>query len=191
VLFGSYRRGDANDPDAYVAAIAAVLSLYDADLMREVTDPRTGICTNEKYMSFMPNAGELRVYCEGLAARKERMQRLGSLPPVVPIHARLAAPQPAPGDKATVFVPISNLYYPKFVEWAKTADPRLWRYETRPGIWVSYDAWDARQTALAPRPKVDLSRTALSEATLRTMASVDAERHGHLPVDQIATEAAE
>ena len=166
-----------------------MLSLYDADLIREVTDPRTGIMTSEKYMSFMPNAGELKVYCEGLAARKERMQRLGELPPAV--HARLAAPQPAPGDKATVFVPTSNLYYPKFVEWAKTADRRLWRYETRPGIWVSYDAWDCRQTALAPQRKVDLSRTSLSEATLRTMASVDAERHGHLPVDQPTQQAAE
>jgi hypothetical protein len=73
VLFGSYRRGDANDPDAYVAAVAAVLSLYDADLIREVTDPRTGIMTSEKYMSFMLNAGELKVYCEGIAARRDRL----------------------------------------------------------------------------------------------------------------------
>jgi hypothetical protein len=190
VLFGSYRRGDANDPDAYVAAIAAVLSLYDTDLIREVTDPRTGICTSEKYMSFMPNAGELRVYCEGVAARKDRLQRIGSLGPVVPIHARLAAPKPAAGDKATIFVPASNPHYPKFVEWAKTADPRDWKYETRPGIWVSYDTWDRRQTAMAPRARPDMSRLELSETARRELGAIDAERNGKLPVDQHA-EAAE
>src|ERR1700682_6540100 len=101
VLFGSYRRGDANDPDAYVAAIAAVLSMYDSDLVREVTDPRTGICTTEKYMSFMPNAGELKVYCEGQAARKERLRRLGELPPADFRRALLPPPPHAPGDLAT------------------------------------------------------------------------------------------
>jgi hypothetical protein len=152
VLFGSYRRGDANDPDAYVAAIAAVLSGYETDLIREVTDPRTGICTTEKYMSFMPNAGELKFYCEGVAARRQRMQRLGALPPPDFSRARLAPPQPAPGDLATVFVPATDTRYPSLVEWAKTAEPRLWKYDAhaRPGIWVSYDTWDNRM-AVAPK----------------------------------------
>jgi hypothetical protein len=144
VLFGSYRRGDANDPDSYVASIAAVLSMYDTDLIREVTDPRTGIMTSEKYMSFMPNSGELKVYCEALAARKERLRRLGSLPAPVPIDARLPPPPPASGDLATVFVPASNPRYPALFEWSKTADPRKFKYEKRPGIWVSHDTWDWR-----------------------------------------------
>ncbi len=92
VLFGSYRRGDANDPDAYVAAVTAVLAMYDTDIIREVTDPRTGIATNEKYMSFMPNAGEIKVYCDGIATRKERLQRLGSLP--APDFSRSRLPPP-------------------------------------------------------------------------------------------------
>jgi hypothetical protein len=150
VLFGSYRRGDANDPDAYVAAIAAVLSGYETDLIREVTDPRTGICTTEKYMSFMPNAGELKVYCEGVAARRERLQRLGALPPLDFSRARLPPPQPAPGDLAKVFVPAINTRYPLLVEWSKTADPRKFKFEKRPGIWVSYDTWD-NQMAAAPK----------------------------------------
>ena len=77
MLFGSYRRSDAADPDTYVAAVAAVLALYSTDLIREVTDPRTGIQTSEKFMAFMPNAGELKHYCEGIAARNERLKRLG------------------------------------------------------------------------------------------------------------------
>src|SRR4051812_17879854 len=76
VLFGCYRRGDANNPDGYVAAIAAVLTLYDFEIMRDVTDPRTGIQTTEKFAAFMPNAGELKIYCEAVAARVERLQRL-------------------------------------------------------------------------------------------------------------------
>ena len=60
LLFGCYRRGDANDPDTYVAAVAAVLSLYEPDIIREATDPRTGIQTAEKFAAFMPNAGELK-----------------------------------------------------------------------------------------------------------------------------------
>ena len=80
VLFGSYRRGDANDPDAYVAAIAAVLSSYDADLIRVVTDPRSGIATTEKFMAFMPNAGELKVYCDAIRDRRARYQCLDERP---------------------------------------------------------------------------------------------------------------
>jgi hypothetical protein len=134
-----------------VASIAAVLSMYDTDLIREVTDPRTGIMTSEKYMSFMPNAGELKVYCDGVAARKDRLQKLAELPKPDFTRARLPPPPPAPGDQATVFVPASNARYPQFVEWAKTADPRKWKFEARPGIWISFDTWDQLGHAVGRR----------------------------------------
>jgi hypothetical protein len=70
VLFGCYRRGDANDPEQYVASIAAVLTIYDPELIRIVTDPRTGISTSEKFATFMPNSGELKIYCDDLAAKR-------------------------------------------------------------------------------------------------------------------------
>lgn len=166
VLFGSYRRGDANDPDAYVAAITAVLAMYDTDLIREVTDPRTGIATSEKYMSFMPNAGELKVYCDGVAARRERIQRLGSLPRPDFTQPRLPRPPLRPGDLATVFVPPENPRYPQFVEWAKTADPKLWKFgvssDNRNGIWVSYDTWDLRQ--IATRKLSDIAQPIIEQA---------------------------
>jgi hypothetical protein len=161
MLFGCYRRGDANDPDTYVAAVAAVLARYDADLIREVTDPNTGIQTTQKHMTFLPQSGELKVYCEGVAARKERMQRLGALPAPDFSRARLAPPQPAPGDLATVFVPATNSRYPSLVEWSKTADPRKFKFEKRPGIWVSYDTWDNR---MAAAPKIgDIARQIAEE----------------------------
>lgn len=184
MLFGSYRRGDANDPDAYVAAIAAVLSIYPTEIIREVTDPRTGIATNEKYMSFMPNAGELKVYCEGVAARRERIERLGSLPAPDPNRARLAPPEPRPGDKATIFVPASNSHYQAFLDWSKTADDRLFKFEQRPGIWVSYDTWENRKIGTRQRTEVAAPRLTLSEDAQRAMASRDAERNRTLPADQ-------
>lgn len=144
MLFGSYRRGDANDPDAYVAAIAAVLSSYPLEVIREVTDPRTGIAATEKFAAFMPNAGELKIHCDGVAAFRDRLAKARTLPLVVPSHLRLSAPEPQQGRLATCFVPALHARYPEFVAWSKGADERYWRAgesddgQNRPGIWVNY-----------------------------------------------------
>jgi hypothetical protein len=185
VLFACYRRGDANDPDRYVAAIAAVLAVHDFDLIRDVTDPRTGIMTDEKYMSFMPNAGELKVYCDGVAARKERLKKLGGFK-VDFDRMVLEPPPPEPGDKATIFVPVSNPRYPTLVAWAKTAGDRLWKFakssDGRDGIWVAFHIWEQRATVAQrgqtfPEPKSLM----LSEVTRKVMRDVDAERNGDVP----------
>ncbi len=140
-MFGSYRRGDANDPETFVAAIGAVLARYEPDLIREVTDPNTGIQATEKFMTFMPQPGELKVYCDAVAARKDRLQRLGERRVPDPHQARLAAPEARPGDWANVFVRSDNPRYERVCTWAKTADPRLWRADVG-GIWVGYNALD-------------------------------------------------
>lgn len=96
------------------------------------------------------------------------------------------------GDLATVFVPEDNVRYQKFVEWAGTANPRLWKFgvssDNRKGIWISYDTWDLRQvTARRAGPATELpQRLALSEEALRAMAAVDAERNGNLAADEAA-----
>lgn len=184
VLFGCYRRGDANDPDRYVAAISAVLTLYDFELMREATDPRTGIQTTEKFAAFMPNAGELKIYCDGIAARQHRLQELGKLPRVDFSRDRLAPPAPAAGDQATIFVPASNAVYPKLLDWSKTADPRLFKFDTRPGIWVSYGIWENRRTVVRERLEDKPTSLQLSETARKVMADLDAERTRNLPADQ-------
>jgi hypothetical protein len=145
-----------------VAAIAAVLTLYDFEIMRDVTDPRTGIQTTEKYMSFMPNSGELKVYCDAQAAVRDRIQRLGALPAPNFNRARLPPPPPAPGDLATVFVPNNNPRYPELVEWAKTADARKWKYDGRAGICVSFDTWDQRPAPT--RTLADVTRPIVEHA---------------------------
>ena len=191
ILFGSYRRGDANDPEIYVASIARVLSSFDADLMREVTDPLTGIQTSEKHMTFMPNAGELKRYCDGVADRRDRLQRLGSKPAPDFNRPALPRPEPRPGDQATVFVPDISPRYREMVDWSKApeTDPRKWRMgvssDNRPGIWISYDIWDQRQVAVRKRPDMP-QKLELSEEAKRVMDMIDAEREGKLPVDQAA-----
>lgn len=179
MLFGCYRRGDANDPETYVRSIALVLALYDPEIVREVTDPRTGIMTTEKYMSFMPNAGELKVYCEAIAARRERFRRLGSLPAPDRNQHLLAAPEPRPGDKATVFVPTGHERYSRLVAWTQEpeTDPRKWRFgkssDNRDGIWISWDTWDQPKPARRSSPTID--GMMLSEATRKAMGMVNPE----------------
>jgi hypothetical protein len=143
VLFGSYRRGDANDPDAYVAAIAAVLSSYPAEIIREATDPRTGIAATQKFAAFMPNAGELKLFLDDLAAFRERLAKARDLPPVVPFAARLAPPERPAGRQATTFIGSTLARYAEAVEWARGADERFWRMgqgeSGQAGIWVCWD----------------------------------------------------
>jgi hypothetical protein len=61
LLFGLYRKGDANDPATYVAGITAVLSEYEPEVIRYVTDPREGIARQSKWM---PSIAELSEACE-------------------------------------------------------------------------------------------------------------------------------
>lgn len=61
ILFGCYRKGDANDPETYTAAITAVLAEYSPEVIQRVTDPRTGL---PRTMKFMPNVAEVSEACE-------------------------------------------------------------------------------------------------------------------------------
>jgi hypothetical protein len=76
-LLGCYRRDDAADPETYAAAVAAVLSTYPPDIVKRVTDPRTGLPGKSK---FLPTVSEVREECERLAmadaASIERQQSI-------------------------------------------------------------------------------------------------------------------
>lgn len=69
MLLGCYRKGDAEDPDTYATAVAAVLSQYPADVVQRVTDPRTGIAGRSK---FLPTVSEVREACEAASAAADR-----------------------------------------------------------------------------------------------------------------------
>lgn len=71
LLFGQYRAGDANDPETYVASVAAVLAEYPMETIRYVTDPRTGIAANPlkdpetgKVWTGMPDLANVKRACE-------------------------------------------------------------------------------------------------------------------------------
>jgi hypothetical protein len=81
-----------------VAAVAAVLSLYQDWVIRVATDPRTGIGTVEPYTRYMPNPGELKLFCDNLAARAARLDRWRSLPGGNRYHGfTQLPPDPHPG----------------------------------------------------------------------------------------------
>lgn len=142
LLFGCYRRGDANNPDVYVAAVTAVLVMYDDDLIREVTDPRTGIQTMGDFTRFPPNAGELKSYCAAHAAYKARLAGYADLPPVDRNRPLLPAPPPRPGRRANIIVGRDSSRYREMCDRANRpgADPAEFEYLPN-GIKVAMSWW--------------------------------------------------
>ena len=135
LMFGCYRKGDANDPDTYVAAVAMVLSRYSAEIVQAITDPFSGLPSRktESGWSGLPDVADVKLACETEATRRERYKQLGSRKPV----PRITGPKQ---NRANVFVPDTAPQYAPFVERAKTADPMDWRRDEagRPGIWVPH-----------------------------------------------------
>lgn len=103
LLFGCYRRGEANDPETYAAAVAAVLAEYPEDTIRHVTDPRTGLPSNPptdpktgRTYTGLPDVGHVRAACEKhhgpvrrareyeAAERRQLAERKRLLPPSGP-----------------------------------------------------------------------------------------------------------
>jgi hypothetical protein len=142
LLLGCYRRSDAADPDTYVLAIAAVLSCYEEQLIAEVTDPRTGISTHEKFAAFPPNPGELKRYCEDRAARRARLGQYAEMPTPDFSRPQLAPPVPKPGRRANVFVHRDCPRYGEMCERAHKPEADPAEFEWHPeGIKVSLTWW--------------------------------------------------
>lgn len=136
LLFGCYRRGDANDPDTYCAAVAAVLIGFPRDVVQYVTDPRTGIPGTEQWL---PSVAEVKQAC---IQRQAYLARLADFDRRF-TNRSLAAALPAfdknqPGRRANVLVPADAPQYPRLLEASKTADPADWKLDEcgRPGIWI-------------------------------------------------------
>ena len=83
LLLSCYRRNEATDPDAYVAAVTLMLAQYPEYIVDRVTDPRRGLPSKSP---FLPSAFDVRTECERLMApfaeqeRREQEARL-KLPP--------------------------------------------------------------------------------------------------------------
>jgi hypothetical protein len=78
LLFGSFRKGEANDPETFVAVIAATLARYPEDVITTVTH-FTGLPTQQ---DFLPTVREVYLACEAVIgphreaeARRQRTER--------------------------------------------------------------------------------------------------------------------
>ena len=68
-LLGCYRTGDANDPEVYISGVVAVLSRYSIEIIREVTEPATGLPSKS---NWLPTIAEIRKECDLLEERAKR-----------------------------------------------------------------------------------------------------------------------
>ncbi len=63
-LLGCYRTGDAHDPEMYITAVVAVLVTFPVSVMRDVTNPVSGLPSKR---NGLPTIKEVREACdEGL-----------------------------------------------------------------------------------------------------------------------------
>jgi hypothetical protein len=72
LLFGQFRKGEANDPVTFAAAIGAVLSQYPEEVIVAATDPRTGLASRT---DWLPTSREVRVICEELVRPIQETER--------------------------------------------------------------------------------------------------------------------
>jgi len=75
-MFGCYRTGEANDPNTYAAAIAAILAEYDSETIKRVTDPRTGIA---RALRFLPNPAEVAAASDAVVKAKSLEVKMAAM----------------------------------------------------------------------------------------------------------------
>jgi hypothetical protein len=90
ILLGCFRKGEAADAEVYVTAIAAMLSTYPEEIVRQVTDPVRGLPSK---VNWLPTLAEIRHECETFMrpirdAEKRELEARRT-------QALLAAPAPA------------------------------------------------------------------------------------------------
>jgi hypothetical protein len=141
LLFSAYRRDDFAAPEGFVAQLGIILSEFPEEVVVHVTSPLTGLQRRSKWP---PSISEVVAACEAHHDHLKRTRRPRSA------ALRIAPPAPprAPECLANVFVPATHARYERLVEWTTTADPRFFRFEERPGVWVAYDIWiDGKERA--------------------------------------------
>lgn len=70
MIFACYRRDEAANPEIYAAAAAAILEGYTQSVIERITDPRTGIASQCR---FLPSIAEITEACEQEAVRQSRL----------------------------------------------------------------------------------------------------------------------
>lgn len=115
ILFSCYRKDEAHDADLYCAAMASVLAGYSKAVVDRVTDARTGIAAE---MKFLPAVAEVIAFCDRTVKLLETLAkpRVRAVPYV--------SPPVLPGQiDATMFA--------KLVREGKTSLRPIGAFETR------------------------------------------------------------
>jgi hypothetical protein len=103
ILFGCYRKSDANDPKIYLTAALAIMLEYPKNVIDYITDPVRGLPAT-KY--FLPSIAEIREACE---IRQHLEQTLAQ-----PTRKSRSQPYQAPARLPGQFS------YAEFLAWAAT-----------------------------------------------------------------------
>lgn len=70
MMFSCYRKDEVHDPEIYAAAAAAVFSDYPREVIERVSDPRTGIASEYKWL---PSIAEVTEFCNATVKRFDLM----------------------------------------------------------------------------------------------------------------------
>lgn len=133
------RRGDVQDTEAHLTSLAAVLAEYDEDIIRTVTDPRTGWPSeNRPEAAFYPSIYNLRKLCDRHALQKaaayEREQRIARQLREREDGERLRAEQVASGEHDRIvagFTELQERFRPEVVQAAEERAQRRAEVHTR------------------------------------------------------------
>jgi hypothetical protein len=95
-LVAGQRRGEAEDPDGYVATIAAILAYYPPSVVQAVTHPVHGLQTR---LDWLPKPSELKRACDAEShAQWQRAEREKAAR-----APRLSPPdEPTPAERARI-----------------------------------------------------------------------------------------
>lgn len=142
LLFGCYRRNDANDPLTFTAAVTAVLAQFPREVVEHVTDPVSGIASQ---IQWLPSIAEIRKACDERQAHLDRLadfdRRFGGRRPIYSLIENHA-----PGRRANVFVDANAPQYPRVYAWTQSdkANPLDWKCDEqgRADVWISLAVYD-------------------------------------------------
>lgn len=146
-ILGFYDSIPAKDKEAFTAGVVELLSTYPQLVIQRAVSPARGLPGLVAY----PNLAKFKAILDGWAeelweeerVRRAKAPRLEAPPPR--LTPRRIDDPPA-GHFGNVHIPASHPRYAKLCEWAKTAEPKFWRYgkssESVDGIWIPHSIWE-------------------------------------------------
>lgn len=83
ILFSAYRTDQYSDPEGYMASLGMVLEGYSDDVIKYVTDPKTGIQRKSKWPPTISEIVEACDQHQDYLAKCERLRNWGNQPKMI------------------------------------------------------------------------------------------------------------